>query len=89
MMAGGNIPQRRPRNADCRVGVFATRRFPRPLPFSPPCSYHAVRMLPPMETNGFYHDAAREGRALAGGRQLSARPYSTSPTKNAIANLAN
>ena len=46
-------------------------------------------MLPPMETNGFYHGAVWEGRALVGGRQLSGRPYSTSPTKIAMANLSN
>jgi|GEM_PF-5231655 len=32
MMVDGNPPQRYPRNADCRGGVFATRRFPHPSP---------------------------------------------------------
>ena len=32
MMVGGDASQRNPRNADCRGGVFATRRFPRPRP---------------------------------------------------------
>ena len=30
-----------PANADCRGGVFATRRFPRPSPPPSPCAYHA------------------------------------------------
>ncbi len=32
-----------PANTDCRGGVFATRRFPRPPP--PPCPSHALRFL--------------------------------------------
>ena len=32
-----------PANADCRGGVFAARRFPRPPP--PPCPSHALRFL--------------------------------------------
>ena len=36
------------RNASCRGGVFATRRFPRPPPPpSPPCAYHTTRMPHP------------------------------------------
>ena len=32
MIIGAAYPQRSPRHADCRGGVFATRRFPRPPP---------------------------------------------------------
>ena len=41
MMAGGNMP----RNADCRGGVFAARRFPRPSQYT--------YTMPPTETPVF------------------------------------
>ena len=50
------------RNASCRGGVFAMRRFPRPPPPpSPPCAYHAAR-LPAHETPVFYYDATTINR---------------------------
>ena len=102
--------QRPPRHADCRGGVFATRRFPRPLPpYAHPMPHMAMggfyndaacrvvippSRLPPMGAYGHYHGTGREGTRKKGGYswvggQLAARPYGTSPTKRAIANLAN
>ena len=49
-----NASQRPPRHADCRGGVFATRRFPRPLP-------PYAHPMPHMAMGGFYNDAARRG----------------------------
>ena len=47
-----NASQRPPRHADCRGGVFAMRRFPRPLP-------PYAHPMPHMAMGGFYNDAAR------------------------------
>ena len=60
------------------------------------CRRLHARAMPPMENHVFITEAEWEGRALLGvcgyagvGGQLSARPYSTAPTQNAIENLAN
>ena len=69
-----------PRNADCRGGVFAKRRFPRPAPL------HAYTRLPACLTYGDLWPLSRcvaprwLGRALA--------TLGIAPTKNAVANLA-
>ena len=60
MVVGGIRRNGIPAHANCRGGVFATRRFPRP---PPPPHRHAYTMHPachpPMWTYGFYNDAAR------------------------------
>jgi len=73
-------------------GDALARRIAIPmLPLPPPCACHAAHGNP-----RFITEAEWEGRALLGvcgyagvGGQLSARPYSTAPTQNAIENLAN
>ena len=60
-------------------------------PISPPspCAYHAPRMPPTYGDLRFFTTTrhGKGGHSGLGG-QLSARPYSTSPTKSAMANLA-
>ena len=73
--------QRPPRHADCRGGVFATRRLPRPLPpYAHPMPHMAMggfyndaacrvvippSRLPPMGAYGHYHGTGREGTRYA------------------------
>ena len=75
-----HTPQRSPRNADCRGGVFAV--FAK---ISPPIPHYTRK--PHTETHGFYRGAGREGMPRWLGRALAA--LGTAPTKSAIANLEN
>ena len=72
-------------------GDALARRIAIPmLPLPPPCACHAAHGEPCFITEAEWEGRALEGGGYSGvGGQLSARPYSTAPTQNAIENLAN
>ena len=75
-MAMGSIWRNADRNASCRGGVFATRRFPRlpPPPSAPIGAYRPGPRQRPFIRHGLVREDTRGGRATFG-PPLQHRPY--------------